>query len=180
MLLRPYTPVLALSLLALGCARARSVGESAITPVATASLAGPDGKAAGTASFFEVVGAVRIDLILSDLPDGSHGVHLHQVGTCDAPAFNAAGGHINPDGAKHGLKNPNGPHAGDLPNVIISSGRSVAYSTITMRVTLADGANGLFDADGSAIVVHAAADDDLTDPSGNSGARIACGVIRKR
>ncbi|MEO6445378.1 MAG: superoxide dismutase family protein [Gemmatimonadaceae bacterium] len=180
LMLQLYRPALLLSLLSMGCARARSAGEAAITPAATATLAGADGKSVGSATLYEVAGAVRIDLSLSGLPDGTHGVHLHQTGTCDAPEFTTAGGHINPTDAKHGTKNPNGPHAGDMPNVIISGGRSVLYSTMTMRVALAGGLNGLFDADGSAIVVHATADDEMTDPSGNSGARIACGVITKR
>lgn len=171
---------IATTLFAVGCAHAPGAGRGDDAALATATLIGTTGTSVGTAAFFAAGAGVRVELNIVGLSDGPHGVHLHAVGSCVGPAFASAGPHINPSGAKHGVKNPGGPHAGDMPNVIITGGRSIGYTTTTLRVTLTDGANGLFDADGSAIVVHAAADDDLTDPSGSSGARVACGVITRR
>jgi Cu-Zn family superoxide dismutase len=98
-------------------------------------------------------------------------------GKCEGPTFMSAGSHINPSGARHGAKNPNGPHAGDLPNA--TGDAETHYVAKTMRVTIDGGAAAIFDADGTAIVIHAAPDDEMTDPTGNSGARIACGVIER-
>jgi Cu-Zn family superoxide dismutase len=107
------------------------------------------------------------------MPTGTHGAHIHTSGRCEGPDFMTAGGHWNPAGTQHGSLNPAGPHDGDLPNIIIGTdGRG------TLGVTVAGGTlDGLLDADGAAMVIHAAADDMTTDPSGNSGARIACGVF---
>jgi Cu-Zn family superoxide dismutase len=110
-------------------------------------------------------------------PAGSHGVHLHETGKCEGPSFESAGAHFNPTGRKHGVLSLEGPHAGDLPNVTLEGGGTGRMETTTNRVTLAAGAASLFDADGTAIVVHAGADDFTTDPAGGSGPRIACGVI---
>lgn len=173
-------PSVALSLLAVGCAHARTVADASSMPVAQAALVNASGGAVGIATLYQEAGGVRVELSLTGLSDGAHGVHLHAVGACDGPAFTSAGAHINSSGAMHGVKNSAGPHAGDLPNVIMNGGQSVRYTTTTRRVTFSDAADGLFDANGSAIVVHAAADDDSTDPAGNSGARIACGVITRR
>ena len=113
----------------------------------------------------------RIDA--SGLPPGVHGIHVHAVGHCDPPDFTTAGAHWNPANRKHGMNNPAGPHAGDLPNVEVA-----ANGTLGTTVTLAGASlQSLLDADGAAIVLHAGADDYVTDPSGNSGARIACAVI---
>ena len=123
---------------------------------------------------------VRITGRLSGLAAGAHGIHFHQVGRCEGPAFTSAGAHFNPTGAQHGLSNPNGPHAGDLPNIGSTAGMETVVDITTSRATLSDeGQNALFDTDGAALVVHAAADDQRTDPSGNSGARIACGVVER-
>ena len=118
---------------------------------------------------------------LQGLAAGEHGMHFHTVGTCDAgAAFASAGGHFNPSARKHGLENPTGPHAGDLPNFTVSEDGMGTFRETTSRVTLAAGAGSLLDADGSAIVIHATSDDQRTDPAGNSGARIACGVVKER
>ena len=108
-----------------------------------------------------------------------HGLHIHTVGAC-TPDFAAVGGHFNPTTAQHGLDNPNGPHAGDLPNLEIDADGNGTYEATTTLVTLDQGDNSLFDSDGSALVIHAAPDDLVTDPSGNSGDRIACGVIEQQ
>lgn len=121
---------------------------------------------------------VVIRLQAWDLPPGIHGMHIHDSGACDSPDFETAGGHFNPYGRKHGLKNPDGPHAGDLPNLIVPESGKVDI-TITMRdVTLREGVNSLLGPRGTSFVIHSNPDDERTDPGGNSGARIACGVIR--
>lgn len=116
------------------------------------------------------------------VPPGVHGVHLYEVGRCDGPDFLSAGGHFNPDGKQHGFDNPRGPHAGDLPNwVIDSSTRTQAgsydYAVTTTAITLTNGPTSIFDANGTALIINATADDYKTDPDGNSGRRIACAVL---
>jgi Cu-Zn family superoxide dismutase len=127
----------------------------------------------GTVRAWQTAGGVSFHVEGTGLPHGLHGIHIHAVGRCDPPDFNTAGGHWNPAGKKHGLSNPAGPHAGDLPNVEVA-----ANGVLSATVTVA-GASlpAMLDADGAALVLHAAADDYRTDPSGNSGARIACAVI---
>lgn len=111
---------------------------------------------------------------------GQHGIHFHAVGACDAKgAFASAGGHVNPDGKHHGLFAPDGPHAGDLEALTVDSFGRSSFTAITSRITLSPGPNSLLDADGSAVVLHALPDDQRTDPSGSSGARIACGVVTR-
>jgi Cu-Zn family superoxide dismutase len=111
------------------------------------------------------------------LTPGLHAVHVHAVGKCEGPAFASAGGHFNPAQKKHGFKSPDGPHAGDLPNMLVAKDGSGRFEALTDAITLRPGPTSVFDSDGSAIVVHAASDDDMTDPAGNSGDRVACGVI---
>ncbi|URW74829.1 superoxide dismutase family protein [Sphingomonas donggukensis] len=131
------------------------------------------GATVGRATASEAGGSIRIAVSGTGMPPGTHGVHVHTVGRCDAPDFATAGGHWNPMGKMHGSENPMGPHAGDLPNLVVGAdGRG----TLTMMLPAGTMA-GLLDADGAAFVVHAAADDLKTDPSGNSGGRIACGVF---
>lgn len=144
-------------------------GRLAVAPMVDAA-----GRPVGRATVREVAGGLRVTLDARGVPAGTHGAHLHTVGRCDAPDFASAGPHWNPAAAKHGTMNPQGPHAGDLPNILIGSdGRG------TLGATLAGATmDGLLDADGATMMIHAAADDLQTDPSGNSGARIACGVIQ--
>jgi Cu-Zn family superoxide dismutase len=122
---------------------------------------------------------VKIDLNVSQLPAGTHGIHIHTVGKCEAPGFTTAGGHFNPDAKKHGKDNPDGPHAGDLANIEVGADGTAKTSIVDAHVTLADGPNSLFHEGGTALVIHEKVDDYKTDPSGNSGARIACGVVQK-
>lgn len=169
---------IALAVFALaGCAGMRTPPAPPLT--ATAALKNPQGQSVGTATFSQVTGAVRVVLEARGLPPGQKGVHVHAVGKCDPTEFTSAGEHFNPDGKQHGFQSPDGPHAGDLPNLTIAADGSGRLEATNPRVTLGDGTSSLFDADGSAIVIHAAADDFKTDPTGNSGARVACGVIVK-
>ncbi len=112
---------------------------------------------------------------------GSHGIHIHAVGKCDTPDFKTAGGHFNPTNAHHGVNNAETPHphAGDLPNLTVAANGKGSASLVAKDVTLGDGANSLFHDGGTSLVIHAKADDMMSDPSGNSGDRIACGVIEK-
>ena len=143
---------------------------------ATAQIEDAEGNNVGTAQFTEGAGGVVVAVEARGLAPGEHGIHLHETGACDPPAFESAGGHINPAGAQHGLSNPQGPHAGDLPGLSVADDGTAAYQATTDRVTLSGGEGALLDDDGSAIVIHAAADDQATDPTGNSGDRVACGV----
>ena len=144
---------------------------------ATAQLLDAQGQQVGRATLEEGEAGVRIDLDLSGLPAGTHAFHIHQTGECTAPDFSSAGGHFNPTNAQHGLENPQGPHAGDMQNFDANDDGAARFATDNDRVTLAPGANSLMDTDGSALVIHASADDNVSDPAGNAGDRIACGVI---
>ncbi len=164
-------------IVAAGCA---TMGQSPSAPMtATAEMKNAQGHTVGSVTLSQVGGGVRVVLDARGLPPGQHGVHIHTVGKCDPPDFTSAGSHFNPDGKKHGLQNPAGPHAGDLPNITIGSDGVGRLESMNERITLGEGATTLFDADGSALVIHAAPDDFKTDPTGNSGGRIACGVIHK-
>jgi len=146
---------------------------------ATATLKNAQGGDVGTATITPRDSGVQIEGTFSTLPPGTHALHIHTTGTCTAPDFTSAGGHFNPGGKQHGKDNPNGHHAGDLANIEVDANGAAHVSVTVPDVTLGDGANSLFHTGGTALVVHAAADDYKTDPTGNAGARIACGVIEK-
>ena len=145
----------------------------------TAQLRNPAGAAVGTALLSEEGSGIRMLVQVTDLPAGPHGIHVHEVGRCDPPDFMSAGAHFNPTNRQHGLQNPAGPHAGDLPNLEIGANGTGQLNAVNTNLSLAAGPNSVFDADGSAVVIHTQADDQVTDPSGNSGGRIACGVITR-
>jgi len=151
--------------------------------IAYATISNAAGERRGTAEIWQDLDKiVHVDVQVTGLPAGPHGIHIHAVGLCEpegATAFASAGAHFNPLGRQHGLDNPAGPHAGDAPNFTVNAEGNGRASFTSDRVSLTDGSTSLFDADGSSIVIHAAADDQITQPSGNSGARIACGVVKR-
>ena len=143
---------------------------------AEAVLKDASGKEVGTATFSTTPSGALLDLNLTAIPPGVHAVHVHAVGKCEPPDFKSAGPHFNPDQTKHGIMNPEGPHAGDLPNLHVPSDGKLEVEFLDPVVTLSQ-ESALLDADGSSVVIHAGPDDYQTDPAGNSGDRIACGVI---
>lgn len=170
--------VLGVLVVLLACHPQVQTGSSAAAGRAT--LRNASGASLGTLLLENTAAGVRISGALTSLPAGIHGIHVHAVGRCDPADFATAGAHLNPAAAHHGLENPAGPHAGDLPNVTVAPSGEAVVDLTTPRVSLtANGSGAVFDADGSAIVIHAGADDQKTDPAGNSGPRIACGVIER-
>lgn len=157
-------------------ALAQKPGKTMVVPLSTSS-----GQDAGTASFRETKkGKLDIELKLKNLPPGEHAVHIHEHAVCQAPDFKSAGGHFNPDMKQHGLMNPMGHHNGDLPqNVTIAAdGTGMAKFKVTYLSLDPASPNSILANGGTAIMIHAAPDDMKTDPTGNAGARIACGVIQ--
>lgn len=146
---------------------------------AHAEIKNTNGKTVGTAALRQTKEGVAILIQVTDLPQGLHAVHVHSNGKCEAPTFASAGGHFNPQNQKHGLKNPEGPHAGDLPDLYVNKDGVGHYEVLVQNMTLDTGKLSILDADGKSVVIHATADDNMSDPAGNSGDRIACGVIAK-
>lgn len=146
---------------------------------AHADIVNAQGQKVGTAHIVAEKKGLKIEVQVSQLPPGTHGIHVHAVGKCEGPDFKTAGGHLNPDSKQHGKDNPAGPHAGDLLNIEVKADGTAKATLLDTMVTLGDGPNSLFHEGGTAIVIHEKADDYKTDPAGNSGARIACGVIQK-
>ncbi len=142
---------------------------------ATAILHDVAGRRVGTVAFSETYAGLLVKGSVADLGVGVHAIHLHAVGKCEAP-FTSAGGHFNPEQRAHGFKNQHGHHLGDMPNIVTPAAGKLEFEFVIPDITL-HGINPLLDADGASVVVHASGDDYITDPAGNSGARIACGVI---
>ncbi len=138
------------------------------------ALRDAQGRDLGSVTLVESGQGIRVSGHLRGLPPGEHAIHLHATGRCEPP-FESAGPHWNPTTQQHGTQNPQGPHLGDMPNLTVGADSTATVQQVTPGGTLR-GQNALLDADGAAVVVHAGPDDDRTDPSGNSGARIACGV----
>jgi Cu-Zn family superoxide dismutase len=167
----------ALVLLTWGCSPPGGAGRPAPEPVASGTLRNPAGDRIGVATLSDTSGTLRLGLSVAQLSPGPHGLHFHAQGTCTPPDFASAGAHFNPEGRQHGRLNPEGPHLGDLPNLIVASEGSADTSFMVPRELAGTGPRSLLQPGGTALVIHAAADDERTDPSGNSGARIACAVI---
>jgi len=156
--------------------------ESAAGPKAAhADLVNAQGTKVGTAKITSAANGVKLSIKVSQLTPGEHGIHIHNVGKCDGPAFTTAGGHFNPTSAHHGVKNAQEPHPhlGDLENLKVGENGKASATFLISGATLGDGQNSLFHDGGTALVIHAKADDMTSDPSGNSGDRIVCGVIEK-
>jgi Cu-Zn family superoxide dismutase len=145
----------------------------------TAQVRNSSGKELGTLTLTDAGQGISVAGRLTGLPPGEHGIHLHQTGRCDPPAFGSAGDHWNPTNTTHGTKSPNGPHLGDLLNLTVSRDSSVTVQATTPGGTLR-GANALLDQDGAAVVVHAKRDDYRSQPAGDSGDKIACGAVNGR
>lgn len=176
--------LLAATFIATGCAhRSTPIGRftEAPPPVqASTQLLGPNGELRGAATLSQTAVGTNVHAELAGLPPGSYAIHLHTTGKCEGPKFTSAGGHFNPTMTHHGKDNPLGPHLGDLPNVVVGRGGTGAMDFTVIGLKLIGGTAPLLDADGAAVIVHAGPDDYKTDPSGNSGDRIACGTLAER
>ncbi len=164
----------AAALLALATSPAPAAAQAAHADIVNAQ-----GATIGHAKFSTVSNGVKVSVTVSQLTPGEHGIHIHNVGKCEGPAFTTAGGHFNPTGAHHGMHNAMDPHPhlGDLPNLVVSEKGTGKLTFTAVGATISEGPNSLFHEGGTSLVIHAKPDDLMNDPSGNSGDRIACGVI---
>ena len=169
-----------LAALSLGLIWASTAAFAQTPQQAVAAFVNPQGQEIGKAILTQTTSGVLIDIDVSNVPNGEHGLHIHETGTCNAAdGFKSAGGHFEPAQHQHGYMAEHGPHAGDMPNQFVGTDGKLRAQVLNANVTLTDGPASLFDADGSAIVIHAGADDYRSQPTGNSGDRIACAVIEK-
>lgn len=167
------------SVLTMVIAAAAAMALAAQAPeTARAELKNAEGQVVGQATVTDAPQGVLIHVTLTGVPEGTHAFHVHAVGKCEPP-FTTAGGHFNPASKQHGIENPAGMHAGDLPNIEVPATGHLTFDVFDRDVTIKAGPNSLFDADGSSIVIHQGKDDYKSDPAGNAGARIACGVVTK-
>jgi Cu-Zn family superoxide dismutase len=158
-------------------AASKAATKQVEVPPAKAALKGTDGKDVGSAELTQTPAGVLIKLAVKGLPPGEHAFHVHAVGKCEAP-FTSAGGHFNPRGKKHGIAVAEGHHAGDMPNLHIPASGELVVELVNAAITLAKGRpNSLFGKDGTALIIHAGKDDYKTDPTGDAGGRIACGIV---
>lgn len=160
-----------------GEAPSSSAGGAAQGPSASATLLGGDGAAHGMAKVMQTADGLQVSVMATGLTPGVHAAHVHTTGMCTAPDFKSAGGHWNPTSRQHGMENPMGSHMGDMPNMTVGADGTGTLTYTIKGAMLASGSMPLLDADGAAVVVHAAADDNKSDPAGNAGGRMACGVL---
>lgn len=169
---------LGLMLMHSACGLPAASANPATGPV-NVDIVNSKGQAVGKAVLTQQDNGVRIHIEASKLPPGVHGIHFHETGKCGTPDFKNAGAHFNPGKKQHGFHNPKGFHAGDLPNITVKDDGTVVADLVSNQVSLVKGQpNSLIKKGGSALVIHEQADDYKTDPAGNSGNRIACGVIK--
>lgn len=159
---------------------ATAAGAAEKDKTATAQLKDPSGKVVGTATFKEMKDGVEVKVDVAGLTPGKHGIHLHEKGKCDPPDFKSAGDHFNPAKKHHGAKNPKGKHAGDLPNLDVKNDGTAKMTATAEGATLGKGATSLLKEGGTALIIHEGPDDEKSDPAGQSGGRIACGVVTSK
>ena len=165
------------ALAATGCARDADVPPPSSATAAGAEIRDAGGRLVANASAADTGDRLRVRVEAAGLAPGTYAAHVHMTGRCDPPGFDSAGAHWNPTGRRHGSQNPQGQHLGDLPNLLVGADGEGSFELAISGAELSGGRNAMLDADGAALVIHAAPDDYRTDPSGNSGARIACGVF---
>lgn len=178
--IRPVTLALLLALVAGGAGGAACAGGMRGTsdaPEAAAEIRDAHGDAVAAAVLTQLDAGVGVAIRGQSLPPGEHGFHVHETGRCDPPGFQSAGGHFNPAGRQHGTLNPQGAHAGDMPNLRVRDDGTVDTTLVITGLAITGGDRAVLREGGTALVIHALPDDYRTDPSGNSGDRIACGVV---
>jgi len=156
-----------------------ALSQTAAPEKARADFVNDKGEKVGTATITPSGAGVKIAINVMNLPPGMHALHIHTVGKCDPPDFMTAGGHFNPTMKQHGKDNPQGAHAGDLPNFTVAANGKATATVMDPNVTLGNEASSLFHTGGTALMIHAMPDDYKTDPTGNAGARLACGVVQQ-
>jgi Cu-Zn family superoxide dismutase len=180
--MKRLTLTIGIGLIVCGIPSAQGQAPTATTgtrpaPTASANLVDAQGRSVGQAYLQQAPHGILLKLDLKNTTPGIHGLHIHDVGRCERPSFESAGGHFNPSNRQHGLLNPRGPHAGDLPNIEVPTTTQLSVEYFLADVTIEPGPRSLSDNNGSSIVIHAGKDDYATDPAGESGDRLACGPI---